>query len=100
ALLAVVAAQWLDFATFVAMVRERGVGSEANPVVGAALAMGGMPLVTLGKFALMLLLVSTVVILGGERRAARYPRLARTIVIASVLAGIVGGVSNVATIAG
>ncbi len=99
-LLAVVVAQWLDLTTFIAMVDRRGAAAEANPLVARLLNDGGVALVTLGKAALVLLVVSTVVILSGDRRPNRYPVLAWIIVIAAVGAGMIGGLSNVATIVG
>lgn len=99
-LLAVVAAQWLDLSTFVAMVDRRGPGAEANPFVARLLTEYGIWLVTLGKAALVLLIVSTIVILAGDARSTRYPKLAWVIVVVAVGAGMLGGLSNVATIRG
>jgi MFS superfamily sulfate permease-like transporter len=97
-LLAVVVAQWLDLTTFVAMIDRRGPEAEANPFVARLLTDYGLGIVTIGKVALMLLVVSTIVILAGDRRRERYPRLAWIIVVAAVIAGMIGGLSNVATI--
>ncbi|HET7677052.1 MAG TPA: hypothetical protein VFK38_04300 [Candidatus Limnocylindrales bacterium] len=92
ALLAVVAAQFFDFASFAAMTARHGLSAEANPLV-VALAQYGTPALALGKASLALYLVAGAVVL-----RAGHPGVARLLVISGILAGIVGGLSNVASL--
>jgi hypothetical protein len=89
-------AQLFDFGTFTVMVARHGAMAEMNPLVAHGFADYGLPLLAFAKAALVLLLASIVVILGrpaqGRRSAAR---LATTVALLAVAAGLIGGFSNV-----
>ena len=95
-LLAMVAAQLFDLGTFVTMVRRLGPAAEANPVVAALLAEGGMGAVLLAKLALVVLVGATTVVLAakGDGRARR---AGAVLVACAILAGVVGGWTNAVT---
>ena len=94
-IVAVLAAQLFDLATFMLMVGRHGIAAEMNPIVGHSFAAFGMPLVALLKFALVLLLASTIVILDpGRPGRRRIPGLAALIAVLAVVGGLVGGISN------
>lgn len=90
ALLAIVAAQMLDLATFAEMVRRVGPAAEANPLVALLYASHGLPTVAVAKLALVALVTAIAVITA--RRS--HGRLAGLVVGAAVVAGLVGGLSN------
>ena len=85
------AAQLLDLATFMEMVRQLGPAAELNPLVGAMFMVYGYPMVAVAKVVLLALVtaISTILI----ARAAR-PRLAGGLVALGILIGVVGGLSN------
>jgi hypothetical protein len=91
--IAIFAAHAFDLATFLAMVIRNGIGSEFNPFVQRLTTELGLPGVLIGKGALVVYLVAAVAII-----ATRHPRLAASVAIAGTVAGIVGGITNVATI--
>jgi hypothetical protein len=93
------AAQLFDLLTFVRLVDARGPNAEGNPLVRYAVEAHGLPTVVLLKLALVLLLVSAFVTLyRGGSSGRRFPRYAGVIVAASVISGLLGGLSNVATL--
>jgi hypothetical protein len=95
-LAALLAAQLFDFGTFTLMIGRHGIAAEVNPIVAQGFAVFGMPVLILAKIALVVLLASIVVLLTREvpsRRAV--PGLAAFVAICAVIAGLVGGVSNV-----
>ncbi len=96
------AAQLFDLLTFVRLVELRGIGAEGNPFIREAVESYGLPPVVLLKVALALLLVSAFVVLyqgvSGQGSRRRYPELAGVIVIAAVVFGFLGGLSNVASL--
>jgi hypothetical protein len=98
-LAALVAAQFFDLGTFDLMVRRHGIAAEANPIIAQGLADWGILLVVVSKLALCLFVGSLVVLLA-ERRPARRRnlRLAAVVTVAAVLAGLIGGVSNLAAL--
>jgi hypothetical protein len=98
-LAALFAAQFFDLGTFSMMVGRHGVAAEANPIVAQGLADWGMLLLVVAKLALFLL-VSSIVVLLIERRPARPTslRLAAIVTVMAVLAGLTGGVSNLAAL--
>jgi hypothetical protein len=98
-LAALAAAQFFDLGTFDLMVRRHGLVAEANPIVAQGMADWGIALVVVGKLALCLFVGSLVVLLAERRPARRMNlRLAAIVTVAAVLAGLVGGVSNVAAL--
>ena len=92
-------AQALDLGTFVAMVRLHGIGAEANPFVAQLVAGYGLPIAAIAKVALLALVIAVSGILVVRER--RVERAAGVLVIAvAIVAGLVGGGSNVLTMGG
>ncbi len=94
AIATVVAAQLLDFATFLLMVRAHGPQTEANPLVAHLFAELGSPAVLAAKLFLILLVVGLA--LAGSLRG-RHPVwqfIAAAPIALAILAGVVGGWSN------
>ena len=81
-----------DYATFLAMVARHGLGAELNPLVTTLAEDWGLELLTLAKFATVLLVATVFLIVGRER-----PRLAGSVLSFGVLVGFVGAFSNIAT---
>jgi hypothetical protein len=95
-LAALLAAQLFDFGTFTLMVGRHGIVAELNPLVAQGFVAFGLPILVLVKLALVLLLGSIVVLVGRDGPARRsIPGLAASITILGVVAGLVGGISNV-----
>jgi hypothetical protein len=90
ALLAV--AQAFDFASFLAMIVSRGLSAEANPIVREIAENTLLPGITIVKVATVVLVASAVVIVGRHHRTA-----AAMLLVFGVLAGVAGGLSNIAT---
>lgn len=82
-----------DYVTFVVMVARRGLGEELNPIVVTIAAEWGLPLLTVAKFASVLLVATVFIVIGRSRR-----RLAGSVLAVGVLVGAVGAYSNVLTI--
>jgi len=96
AVLTMTLAQVLDLGTFVAMVQRLGLESELNPVVSTLIGGYGLPMAAISKVALMALVVAIALVL--TRRTGRVDRLAGGAVLAAaIVAGIVGGATNVLT---
>jgi hypothetical protein len=94
-LLAVGSAQGADALTFVRMVRDHGIRTEANPFVAALAAGGDLGAMVAAKAALVVLVVAIFAVL-----VARHPLVACVVATVAVGAGLVGAFSNVAVIAG
>ena len=95
-LAALFAAQLFDFGTFTLMVGRHGIVAELNPLVAQGFVAFGLPILVLVKLALVLLLSSIVVLVGRDGASRRsIPGLAASITILGVIAGLVGGISNV-----
>jgi hypothetical protein len=96
--LTLLAAQGLDFATFNSMVRMRGAGAEANPLVHELFVALGTPAVAIAK----LLLVSLVIALGVAAAARGRQGIWSTVgglpLALAIAAGLIGGITNAATI--
>ena len=90
---ALIAAHAFDLATFFAMVVRHGLEAELNPFVQRLTTTLGVPGALLGKGALVVYLIAVVAVI-----AARRPRLAVALTVVGTFAGLVGGISNVATI--
>jgi hypothetical protein len=89
-------AQLFDFGTFTVMIARRGALAELNPLVAHGFDNYGLPLLAVAKAALVLLLASIVVILGRPAPGRRSgTRLATTVALLAVAAGLIGGFSNV-----
>lgn len=92
-------AQMLDLGTFVAMVRQGGLQTEANPFVAQLVAGYGLPIAAIAKIALLAFVIALSTLLIG--RHSRIERAAGILVIAAaIVAGIVGGGSNVLAMGG
>ena len=87
------AAQLLDLATFVNMIRQLGPAAELNPLVGALYALYGYPMVAIVKILLLAVVTAIVTILFARSSQPR-PRLAAGLVGLGILIGLVGGLSN------
>jgi hypothetical protein len=89
-------AQILDLGTFVTMVRRVGIEAELNPVVAGLITDYGIPMAAIAKVALMALVIAIALILA--QRPGRLDRVASvTVLAAAIVAGIVGGATNVLT---
>ncbi len=81
-----------DYATFLVMVAKHGLGVEMNPLVTTLFEDWGLELLTLAKFATVLLVAAVFLVVGRER-----PRLAGAVLVFGVLVGFLGAFSNIAT---
>ena len=93
AVLTMSAAQLLDLATFVAMVRAVGPEAEANPLVVFLFGAYGFPLVAIAKILLLAATTAIVALLLGVR-SRPHPRMAAAVIAAGIVVGLVGGLSN------
>jgi hypothetical protein len=82
-----------DYTTFVVMVTRNGLDSELNPLVATIAEDYGLALLTMAKFATVLLVAAVFLIVTRTR-----PRVAATVLGFGVLVGAVGAFSNIATI--
>jgi len=82
-----------DYATFVVMVARRGLGAELNPLVAVIFEDWGLALLTVAKFATVLLVAAVFLIVSRDR-----PRVAGAVLAFGVFIGALGAVSNIATI--
>jgi len=82
-----------DYTTFVVMVTRNGLDSELNPLVVTIAEDYGLALLTMAKFATVLLVAAVFLIVTRTR-----PRVAATVLGFGVLVGAVGALSNIATI--
>lgn len=96
AILTMSAAQLLDLATFVAMVRAVGPGAEANLLVAFLFGAYGFPLVAIAKLLLVATTTAIVAMLLGVRPR---PRMAAAVIAVEIVVGIVGGITNSAVLA-
>ena len=86
-------AHLFDYASFLVMVEKHGLSAEANPVVVLLAQEMGLPGLTIAKIATVAFAALLMVIIAPRRR-----RLAMGLLMFGVAAGLVGGVSNVATL--
>jgi hypothetical protein len=93
----ILAAQLFDFATFTMMIARHGIAGEANPIVAQGFVAFGLPVVVIGKIALIVLCGSLQVVLlrSVDGRRASW-RLATLVALLAVTAGLAGGISNLA----
>ena len=82
-----------DYLTFIVMVARHGIVSEANPIVASLAQEHGILLLTLAKTAAVLLVASTVLIVGRTR-----PRIAASVLAVGVVVGGLGAVTNAAAL--
>jgi hypothetical protein len=86
-------AHLFDWASFLVMIGRHGLGAEANPIVVTLVEDAGVPGVTLAKLATVAFAALLAVLLAPKRR-----RMAMVLVTFGVVAGLVGGFSNIATL--
>ncbi len=96
ALATMVAAQLLDLATFVSMIRRVGIAGEANPFVIGLFQDGGLPTLILAKLALIVLIGSVAVVLLAAR-GRNWHRVGGVLLAVAIAAGILGGWTNFLT---
>ena len=82
-----------DYDTFLVMVAREGLGAESNPIVATIFADWGLALLTVAKFASVLLVAAVFLLVGKER-----PRVAGAVLAFGVFIGALGAFSNVLTI--
>jgi hypothetical protein len=82
-----------DYTTFLVMVTRHGLETELNPLVATIFADWGLPLLTVAKFATVLLVATVFLVVGRSR-----PRMAGAVLVVGVLVGALGAFSNLATI--
>lgn len=92
------AAQGFDFATFNAMVARQGASAEANPLVqGLFVNMG--PLAVVGaKLALIVLIAALAVAATARGRQGTWRAVGGLPLALAITAGLIGGITNAATI--
>jgi hypothetical protein len=97
-LVALLAAQLFDVATFVQMIRRHGADAEVNPIVASILADHGVATLVVVKLAAVALVSAVVAVLvsgaPGRRLGSFATKLAALIVVIGIAAGLVGGLSN------
>jgi hypothetical protein len=93
-LLLLALAHLFDFGTFLVMTSRHGLAAELNPVVVFMATEFGLPGLTIAKLTSVVFLAVTAWILYRARRN----RVATTLVMIGVVAGIIGGCSNIASI--
>ena len=86
-------AHLFDWASFLVMITRHGLGAEANPIVVTLLEETGVPGVTLAKLATVVFAAGLTVVIAPKRR-----RMAMVLLTFGVVAGMVGGISNIATL--
>jgi len=86
-------AQSFDYFSFLVMVDRHGLSAEANPIVVMIAEAAGLPGLTLAKIATVAFAVFLALLI-----ARRHRRLAMGVLLFGITAGLVGGLSNVATI--
>lgn len=86
-------AQFFDWASFLIMIARHGLGAEANPIVVTIVEEAGVTGVTLAKVATVAFAALLAVLLAPQRR-----RMAMVLLTFGVAAGMVGGISNIATL--
>ena len=82
-----------DYATFLVMVARHGITSELNPIVTQIAAEHGLALLTVAKFAAVLLVATTFLIIGRTR-----PKVAGSVLGIGIFIGGLGAYSNIISI--
>lgn len=85
-------AHFFDYSTFLILISRRGLVAEANPIVVRIAQTAGIPGLTLAKVLTVAFAASLMVLI-----APRRPRLALVLVAFGVTAGLIGGISNIAS---
>jgi len=87
-----VLAHFFDWATFLILMSRHGLSAEANPIVVRIAETAGIPGITLAKVATVAFAAILMVLIAPRRR-----KLAMGLLMFGVAAGLVGGISNVAS---
>ena len=88
-----VLAHLFDWASFLVMIARHGLSAEANPIVVSLVEETGVPGVTLAKLATVAFAALLAIIIAPQRR-----RVAMVLLTFGVVAGLVGGLTNLATL--
>ena len=91
-------AQAFDFATFQTMVQVRGASAEANPLIQGLFVSLGTPAVVLAKVALVTLIVALAVAAAVRGGKGTWAAVGGLPVAFGIAAGLIGGITNTATI--
>jgi hypothetical protein len=86
-------AHLFDWLSFLAMITRHGIAAEANPIVVTLVELTGVPGVTLAKIATVVFAAGMAVLIAPKRR-----RLAMVLLTFGAAAGMVGGITNIATL--
>ncbi len=86
-------AHLFDYTSFLVMVERHGLSAEANPIVVLIAQQAGLVGLTLAKVVTVGLAALLMVLIAPRRK-----RLATGLLVFGICAGMVGGISNVATI--
>jgi hypothetical protein len=93
ALILLVAAHAFDYFSFIVMTSKHGLVAEANPVVIHLAEAFGLPGLTIAKLGSVAFLAGVVILAAPHR-----PKVAGVLLAIGITAGMVGGISNVASI--
>lgn len=93
ALVVLALAHFFDWASFLVMIGRHGLAAEANPIVVQVFQETGIPGVTVAKIATVVFAAVLALIIIPNRR-----RLGMGLISFGVLAGLVGGLTNVLTL--
>jgi hypothetical protein len=86
-------AHLFDLGSFIVMTRIHGLSAEANPVVVKLAQQAGLPGLTFAKIVAVVLGASVFMVLAPKR-----PKLAAVVLFFGIAAGVIGGISNLASI--
>ena len=92
------AAQGFDFATFHAMVGRAGAAAEANPLVHGMFVSLGTPAVAVAKLALITLVIALGIAAAARGREGTWRAVGGLPLALAITAGLIGGITNAATI--
>ena len=90
-------AQWLDLATFSVMVHRVGPAAEANPFVAGLFLSHGLPAVAIAKVALIVLVGALAVAAVGHGNRRVWSLVGGVPLALAIAAGLIGGITNVAS---
>lgn len=93
AIIVLALAHAFDYLTFLAMTAKHGLAAELNPVVVTLAEQFGLPGLTIAKLASVGFLAAVVLLAAPQRR-----RVAGALLVIGISVGVLGGVSNIASI--
>jgi len=93
ALIFLVAAHAFDYFSFLVMTAKHGLAAEFNPIVVALAQEFGLPGLTIAKLGSVAFLAGVVILAAPQRR-----KVAGALLVIGISAGMIGGISNVASI--